>query len=399
MSQEYILNRTLEVIPLGPDIFELRLPVWGSRLIASQFQVGVLQHFEQWANNDEILARFPFKKEETADFVRRCIDEGFLLGRLPSGEPRFPGRIRPQNPIFGAPVHRADEPAGFTILGIPLDTNTTGAPGARFGPNSVRTAASGTRYSLDSNTMTPRGFMDFSSGRRLLEGVPLSDAGDVYLATGESPEVTYDRITEVVTELLDSGTVPFVLGGDHSITYPVLRAFPCERLRILHLDAHTDLGDVDGAGLHHANVFTVVLDRLEFVEHIYQVGLRGVVDLAEEHDHPKVTPIGMDQFRTKGADALIKTLPTDAPYYVSIDVDVLDPAFAPATGTPVTGGLYPHEFKAFLRKFAESREIVGVDFVEIGAPLYSADATSNLVIEGLLTIADAMVNRLQATEG
>ena len=398
MSEAYILNSTLEVSPVETDKYELRLPIWGGRVVASPYQVGVLTEFEEWSTPEAILKQYPFEKEATIQFLDACIGEGLLLPRLPSGKPGLPQRMQARSPIFASPRHRPDEPAAFTFLGIPMDLNTTGAPGARFGPTAMRQAGEGCRYGLDPHTLEPRGFLDFASGSQLLKGITLADAGDVFLATGEDPHDAYDRITSVVRSLLDVGTIPLILGGDHSITYPILRAFSQDQLAVIHLDAHTDLGDVEPAGLHHGNVFSMVLEKLEFVDRVYQIGLRGLIEGGQDQGHDRATPFGMDQVRSLGPEALAESVPADMPCYVSVDIDVLDPSFAPSTGTPVPAGMYPHELKAILRSISQRHDIVGMDLVEVGQPLSPADATAGLGVEALLTVADGMVRRLQSGE-
>jgi len=175
-----------------------------------------------------------------------------------------------------------------------------------------------------------------------------------------------------------------------------LRALPAARVGVLHLDAHTDLGEsMPGAGIHHGNVFSVVLDKLEYVEHLTQVGLRGLVDASEQQPSELVTQVGIDALRERGVEAVVEATDPSIPYYLSLDIDVVDPSFAPATGTPVPNGLHPHELKRFLRCFAERREVIGMDVVEVAQPAGSADGTPGLAGEALLTVADAIVRGLQ----
>ena len=104
-----------------------------------------------------------------------------------------------------------------------------------------------------------------------------------------------------------------------------------------------------------------------------------------------VVTIGMDQFRKGGLGQVLEALPNDMPYYLSIDIDVVDPSFAPATGTPVPGGMYPHELKDFVAEVSAARQIIGCDIVEVAHSRGPGDQTAALAAETVLTIADGIV--------
>ena len=394
MSQEYVTNPFLEVRSAQGGVFELTLPGWGRSLVADEYELKLLQRFEAPATVAGMLEVYPFHRKKSVAFLESCAAEQFLLPVDGRGRPRFPALRRVETTMFHAPHARAEEPSAFTFVGIPFDTNTTGAPGARFGPSSVRQASEGCRYGLDPSSLSPRGFIDFSSGLTLLKGVTISDAGDINIHTGEDPSETYDRITDVTKDLVETGTVPIFIGGDHSMTYPIVRGLPYEEIGIIHFDAHTDLGDVEPVGLHHGNVFSMVLERLEFVTSLHQIGLRGMYEADPEHRHARATWFGMDAVRSRDTSELLAQIPIGRPYYLSIDIDVVDPSFAPSTGTPVAGGMFPHELKQLVRAVSEAREIIGMDVVEVGPSLGAHDSTANLAMEAALTMADGMLVRL-----
>lgn len=396
VAKEYLLNASLEVIPDHGGDFFVRAPLWGQQLGADRYQIGLLHHFESACSVAKALEQFPFRKKQSAEFLEQCVATGLLLPVGAGGNPVLPDRSRPVVNMFSTPVFDPAAPPAFAFLGVPFDANTTGMAGAKFGPAAIRVASECARYKLDPHTLEPVGFHDYASGKTLLDGINLADAGDVFIAPGEEPQRIYDRITRVVRELLDSGSIPLIFGGDHSITYPILRAFPSERLGVIHVDAHTDLGEpLPGADLHHGNVFTLVLERLEFVERIVQLGLRGLLDATEHAETDLVTMIGMDELRGQGIQAAIDRIEDGIPYYVSVDIDVLDPAFAPSTGTPVPGGLHPHELKAFLHEVAQQKDVIGADIVEVAGTSGPADPTAPLAVECMLSLADGIVRGVQ----
>jgi len=396
VAKDYLLNATLEVLPAPGGKFLLRAPLWGQTIDADRYQVGLLHHFESPSSVERALAEYPFRKAASREFLDACVARGFLLALGAGGQPTLPDRANPLTTVFGTPAFDSDSPAAFTFVGVPFDANTTGMAGAKMGPAAIRVASEGARYKLDPHTLDPVGFHDYASGTKWLDGISLADAGDVFIAPGEDPQKIYDRITKVVRELIDCGTIPLVLGGDHSITYPILRAFPSERLGVIHLDAHTDLGEpMPGAGLHHGNVFTVVLERLEYVERVVQFGLRGVLDATEHAENELVTMVGIDELRADGVQSAIDQIEDGISYYVSIDIDVLDPVFAPSTGTPVANGLHPHELKAFLHEVAQQKNIIGADIVEVAGASSPADPTAPLALECMLSLADGIVKGVQ----
>lgn len=393
MSELFILNDGLEVVPCEGEL-ELRLPLSGTTLRASRYQLGLLQQFRTGTDPSVMLKRFPYEREASERFLEQAIRTGALLPVGANGEAVQPRVTTHGATMFGSPRFESDAPSAFVFLGVPFDRNVSGRAGARFGPQALRSASEAARYQVDANSLEPVGFHQYSTGRTILKGVSLADAGDVLFHLGEPLEAAYSRISEVVAGLAETGAIPIILGGDHSITYPVIRALPAERLGIIHFDAHTDLGEIKSGELHHGNVFSVILEKLEYVERLCQIGLRGLLEANAHTPEPRADVFGMDRLRREGVEAILAALPEDLPYYLSIDVDVVDPAFAPSTGTPVPGGLFPHELRDLVHEVAKRRDILGCDIVEVGPELGPADGTAALAVEVLLSVADGIVRGL-----
>lgn len=395
MSSRYILNAEIEVRPSTGDGLKIHLPTWGRTLEASRYEVGLLEQFTTPNEPDKVVASFPFHKEQSRRFLARCAAEGFLLELGSGDKPVLPDRVLPPLTIFNSPAFDAARPPALVFLGIPFDGATTGLPGARFGPAAIRQASAATRYQLDRVHFQPIGFHDFASGKRLLEGIHLADAGDVFFPVDEDKSALFDRVTRVVGQLRRSGAIPVILGGDHSLTFPVLRAFGPKRLGIIHLDAHSDLGSSHAGGVHHGSFMTEVIERLDFVERVFQIGLRGVVDAWMPAESTAVTPYGVDVLRSRGIQAIVDRLPAGLDYYLTLDIDVLDPAFAPATGTPVPGGLLPHELKELLRAIASQRSLVGWDVMEVAQTGDPRDGTAGLALDCIFAVASGTVEFVQ----
>jgi guanidinopropionase len=209
--------------------------------------------------------------------------------------------------------------------------------------------------------------------------VKAADVGDVAMESRfdlarchADIEAFYDRVRR-------SGVVPLSVGGDHSVTQPILKALGKERpLGLVHIDAHCDTaGEYEGSKFHHGGPFRqAVLDGALDPERTIQIGIRGGGEYLWEFSYESgMTVLHTDEVVAMGIDAVIakaRAVVGDGPTYISFDIDSIDPGFAPGTGTPEAGGLQPREVIALLRGLA-GIDVVGGDVVEV-APQY--DATS-----------------------
>lgn len=295
-------------------------------------------------------------------------------------------------PFFRLPAVARPAPlpegTGAVLLGVPYDGGTTASPGARFAPFHVR------RVSAFVQGWHPLHQL------MVFERLAAVDGGNVVFPPFDGAAVRA-RVEAEVARVVGAGAVPFLVGGDHSIALPALRAVARRHgpVAVLHLDAHLDTSgpEVWGEAFHHGTPFRhAVEEGLVLPGQLHQVGIRGPWgtagdgDLGAEHGASLVTP---DQLAAAGADAVARAVRQavgDRPLYLSLDVDVLDPAFAPGTGTPVPGGLTSRELLALLRGLAGVR-LVGMDLVEVCPALDHADLTchlaAHLLFEGLALAA------------
>lgn len=393
-SRERLRLNPAQEAQVDGDGLILALPPWNRTLRATAFQHGLLRCFESPCTIDEVLQQKPFQREASRAFLAEARAQGFLVPLDEAGGLLLPPCVEPHLRFAHAPPFRVEAPSRFVVLGAPLDKDVTGRSGARFGPHAIRDGAGSARFHVDPLTRQPLGFHDFASGRALLKRVSLADAGDVLVEPGEPAARTRARLTQVVREVVQAGGVPVVLGGDHSITRATLAALDAEGppLHVVHLDAHSDLGEVQtAAGLHHGNVMSVVLDELPHVAGIHQLGLRGIYDAPTHTAHPRVRQLGMDALRAGGAAAFLDAIPAGARCWLSLDIDVVDPAFAPSTGTPVVGGLLPHELKELLVIATQRCRFVGGELVEVGEALGPADGTGSLAAACIFTFLQGIV--------
>jgi agmatinase len=269
--------------------------------------------------------------------------------------------------LFGLPGPGVTGAAAVVIAGVPFDAGNGVLPGAGSAPGALRehslgpdAAASGSRAAL----------------RR--QKIPAADHGDVAWVPGEPGEWLDRRIGQVCDAALRSDARVLFLGGDHSVTFPVVRHLQMGGpLAVLWVDAHTDTAS-DGVGLNHKNVARKILD-LPNVAALVQVGFRGFTQENEvDWKLDRRTLLTSGDFRRRGPEAVLASLPPDLPLYVSLDIDVLDPAHAPGTGTPVPSGLGPAEVEMILDEAACGRRLVGCDLVEVNPGRDVSDRTLSL---------------------
>jgi agmatinase len=285
--------------------------------------------------------------------------------------------------------HRTDlTGADVAILGVPFDGGASYRPGARLGPREIRAQSSLIRpYSV---------FQKVAPFERL----NVVDAGDV-----DAPmigiEQAYAAIEAAIGAVAAAGVLPLVAGGDHSITLPVLRALAARHgpLGLVQIDAHIDTWDEYFGGRYfHGTPFRRAIEEgLVDPRRFVQIGIRGPMygedDFAFQNAHG-VTVIDIERVRVEGIDRVADEARQRAgagPAYLTFDIDAVDPAFAPGTGTPEVGGLTSHEAQRLVRGLA-GIDLVGADVVEVSPPFdgpgqITALLAANLLFELLCVIA------------
>ena len=269
--------------------------------------------------------------------------------------------------------------ADIGFLGLPYDFAVGYRPGARFAPGALREASG--RYAPG-----PEGYFDLGTGQYRLRGVSLADAGDVDVAQLEYAE-SFRRITEAARELRKRVRLPVFIGGDHSLSYPVLRAYDdLDELYVVQLDAHLDFSDSrNGTRYSNSSPFRRAVEAVPGLKHVTTVGLRGLRTNPEAYGAAKArghTLIPAAQLRENLSGAL-ERLPEGEKVYLSFDVDVLDPSIMPGTSSPEVEGLTYGEAMQVVRRTVERNKLSGFDLVEL-APNLDSSGLSSLVGARLL---------------
>lgn len=254
------------------------------------------------------------------------------------------------------------ESCGKVLVGLPMDATTSFRPGTRLAPFRIREVSDGLEeYSI---------YLD-----RSLEELDFYDAGDVRIPFG-NVATSLARMEAVAQMFLEEGKKLFSMGGEHLVSLPIIRAYHryYPELVVIQMDAHADLREEYlEERLSHATVMRHVVEELG-PGRLYQMGIRSAtraeISFAREYTH-----LYLDQF-TSVIDEVVAAV-GERPVYVTLDIDVLDPAFAPGTGTPEAGGISSREVLAAILKLAHLN-VVGFDLVEVSPPFEKGDNTSIL---------------------
>jgi len=286
----------------------------------------------------------------------------------------------------GYPFWDAKRDPDAVILGVPYDEGCTNKPGTRFGPRSIRQTSMLYAYEGAADR-----FYDADRRRWILRGKDIVDAGDIDIEP-LCLERNYQAITSAVSAILQAGAVSAVLGGDHSITYPVVKAFSDRKIHYVHFDTHVDCDRIFESKFTHGSPVARILED-NLAESITLLGIRGLtnsgadMEWIQEQGARIVTARELKQTRLESLAEIF----ADGDYYISVDIDVFDPVAAPGTGTPEPGGLFFPEFSDLIHLIASRGNILGFDVMEVNPQVDGAgDITSHLasrcVIE-LLSVA------------
>lgn len=286
-------------------------------------------------------------------------------------------------PRFGGPstfmrLPMVDVPLDVAIVGVPLDIGTSNRSGARFGPRQIR---------AESCLLRP---YNMATGAAPFERLTVGDVGDVPLNTFNL-QATIDLISEFYAPICAAGTTPISLGGDHTMTYPILKSVAQQHgpVGMVHVDAHADINDaMFGERVTHGTwLRRAIEDGLVDPHRTVQIGLRGTGYSPDDFDWMRQQGglvVTADECWYRSLAPLMEIARDrlgDSPCYLSFDVDGLDPSVAPGTGTPEIGGLSASQGMEIIRG-CSGLQLVGADVVEV-APPYDASGNTALLAANL----------------
>lgn len=276
---------------------------------------------------------------------------------LYSNSMSFVRRPMVQNPV--------EAEADVVVLGVPFDMATSGRSGARMGPDAIR------RASVNLAWESKKFPWDFN----LFKYTNVVDAGDLVFDCGDAEDLT-QRLEAAATEIIASGKTLLSLGGDHFITLPLLRAHAKQygEMALIHFDAHTDTYS-NGSRYDHGTMFYhAPKEGLISREHSVQIGIRTEYK-QQGHGFNVINAMEANDLSAAEIVQKIKAIVGDKPVYLTFDIDCLDPAFAPGTGTPVCGGMTSDKVLKILRNL-QGINLVGMDVVEVSPAYDQSDITA-----------------------
>jgi agmatinase len=372
----------------------------GRRRRLSHSLYRLMKKFEKPENLADVVPHHQLAQLE--QLFDQLVSAGFLL-EVDCPPRRLHNDLKPvANTLFRSPARGTGHGRpDLAVIGIPFDGGNVIGPGARQGPSELRLHSWQYPYRINFDTAAPAGWFDVDTESTILDGITISDWGDVQFTHGETTETLFQRAENVVREIVQSGSFPLCIGGDHSVTYPVVNALQQKQpLTVIWLDAHLDRGLLHPGCCHnHKNVARRIL-QLPNVRQVTTIGYRGYAS----GDPVTVPPSRMEivtpsRLRRMGIASVVDALPASDPCYISLDIDVLDPSCAPGTATPVPGGLRPEELKELLRAIGKQRTIAGMDLVELNPLRDPSGVTCLLACELLLAaLGSALAHRTRQIE-
>ena len=266
---------------------------------------------------------------------------------------------------LGLPLSRDMDTADLVVLGIPYDLATTGRAGTRHGPQGVRMASANLRWE------EKRWPWSFNAMDRL----NVIDYGDLEFAPGESQSMI-DAVVEAVGGIHARDKKTLSIGGDHFVTMPLLRAVHQQRgpVALVHFDAHTDTYKESSEFDHGGMFYFAPQEGLIDTAHSIQLGIRTEYN-PQNHQFQVIDGAAVNDMATTDIVAAIKQRVGDMPVYLTFDIDCLDPAYAPGTGTPVAGGITTDKALKIIRGL-QGLNLVGADVVEVSPAYDHAEITS-----------------------
>jgi agmatinase len=278
--------------------------------------------------------------------------------------------------------------ATAAVLGAPWDGGVAYRPGARLGPRAIREYS--TRFALHERGVKEKGYFHVETGRRVLLDTTIVDCGDVDVVLLDH-EKTFARIEHAVRTIVSRNALPVIIGGDHSVSYPVVRGLPAVGpFDIVQIDAHLDFTDTVH-GLLHTNASALRrIAELPFVGQIVQVGVRGIrtdesaLQAATERGNVIVT---MADIRNRGLTALGQSFDgLRGAVYLTIDIDAMDPSIAPGTSSPTYDGFAYWQVLEIVRLLTARNKLVGLDVTEVNPLVDQAGLTASLAAQLILEI-------------
>jgi agmatinase len=352
----------------------------------------ILLFFNQQNSIEGLALQYGIGESDLAKTIQYLLDTKMLIESSDKGWENFTTDvIAAKNRLFG--VEGYHKKAKTVLVGVPFGKGNGKSQGGSEFPFQIREYSQKSGYSLQKSTFP---IFDEPTAKRLqaiFSKNQLADFGNMFISTNESSAFIYEKMYQIAAKIFEKEQIPAFIGGDHSVSYPLIKAaaqkYP--NLHILHFDAHTDTYSSRYDAVHHwgkthhyGNFMSHCL-ALPQVAQVYQFGIRGVSNINEK-EQAKQKIFWRHEISRKLELNGSFDLPKDVPYYVTFDVDVLDPSIMPGTATPIPSGFNLREIKRLLDKLLIDKQIIGFDIVEANNDFDKTDLTNQVFLEILLQL-------------
>ncbi len=398
----YLVSACLSVRSRGESGYRIAHLLTGKQFQIKPGVIRVLQQLQQAATINQLYDALPDLPPAAIDLTVQFLLKNKLVfdATTETAEDLFYVH-QPTDRLFNLPTNKthAEEP-GVVFIGVPYGGGNSLSSGCEQFPSAVRayTKRQKIDFGPDANLTAIhfRGLYQQARATRLIQQLMaghLRDGGDVMFFPFESSRDVFAKITRAARLAFRQQQVPVLLGGDHSISYGAIQAAVDEfgDIQVLHFDAHCDTYRSGHnrlfaqRGVHNHGTFMSRSLELPGLKHVTQVGLRGFTNV-DQHDSDRRTIVWADDIRQALAQQTLPQLATDWPLYITFDIDVLDPSSAPATATPVPGGISYDEVCQLLNHFLPGQRIIGIDLVEVNPDRDRDQITLQLAAQLLLLL-------------
>lgn len=328
--------------------------------------------------------------QENELIINELFSINFLLKESDKNKITFQLKLQ-NDSIFGFQSYKHEEERNIVFIGIPFGGGNYTSNDTRKFPDIFRKMCSARNLRFDKTKNLNNDFLsNFSEYckkniSKNIDNNLVKDAGNIYVHEYETRKDIYEKIQIISENFFKNKDIPFFIGGDHSITYPIIKA-ACssyDEINVIHFDAHTDTYNslynelLDMNKLHHHGNFVSKILELKEIKKYYQFGIRGMVNSTGSTNN-KVIQFWSDSIK-KNIEEI--NLPQKGNYYITFDIDILDHAFAPGTATPVPNGLNVIDIYNLFEQHLKDKSIIGIDFVEVSPSKDINNITSSLAIE------------------
>jgi len=309
-------------------------------------------------------------------------------------------RTSKSHALFGfRQYEELDQENQVVFIGVPFGGGNHASSGTGRFPGFLREYLHKHNLRLSANANPDYHFLgnnrEIHQLETLVKEEKVRDAGDIFIHHFEPKREVYDKIKHLSGKVIQNNKVPFSIGGDHSISYPIIASIAerYESFNVLHFDAHTDVYDsyyqsiLDNNGLHHHGNFVSKCLELDNLKKYYQFGIRGINNAFHRTNSDKLEVYWADYLKSILYTLEEIDLPEDEYYYITFDIDVLDPCVAPGTATPIPNGFSFSEVIQLFRKLKlQNKKIIGIDFVEVNKEKDPLEMTMSLSAQLILNL-------------